>query len=194
MSLTLLPLPATPSDQPAIDALLDRSFSLIRRTKSSYRLREGSAALPGLSFVMRAGDRVVGCISFWPLKVGLAGHDAILLGPLAVDPDCQGQGLGLALMRHGLALAKAQGHGLVVLVGDAPYYAKVGFKPLPDQTILMPGPVDRARFLYLELKPGALTGASGLLLAPWRHDGILTALAAPHGGENEEQPRQRQQG
>jgi predicted N-acetyltransferase YhbS len=176
MTSSLSPVPATAADQPAIDALLDRCFGLTRRTKSSYRLREGSAAVPGLSFVVRDGAALVAAISFWPVKIGLAGHEALLLGPLAVDPGLQGRGLGLMLMRHGLALAKAQGHGLVVLVGDAPYYAKVGFAPLPHEAILMPGPLNRARFLHLELKPGALAGASGLMLPPWRHDDIIARL------------------
>lgn len=176
MSPSFSPLPETAADRPAIDALLDQSFGLSRRTKASYRLREGGAAAPGLSLVVRDGADLLGCISFWPVKIGLAGHDALLLGPLAVAKGFQGKGLGLGLMRHGLALAKAKGHGLVVLVGDLPYYARAGFQRLPHEAILMPGPLDRTRFLYLELQPGALTGVAGLMLPPWRYTQILEQL------------------
>ena len=81
-------------------------------------------------------------------------------------------------MREGLARANAQGHALVLLVGDEPYYAKVGFRKLPEGLIGLPGPFDPNRFLYLELKPGALAGVSGMASA---------ALAVPHGAEPQEQ-------
>ena len=85
-------------------------------------------------------------------------------------------------MREGLARARAQGHGLVLLVGDEPYYAKVGFAKLPQGLISLPGPVDPDRFLYLELKPGALAGVSGLAHVP-----ASAAFAVPHGAEGQQQ-------
>lgn len=159
------------ADHDAIEHLLDLAFGLDRRTKSSYRLREGNHAAPGLSLVAR--DRqggLAGTISFWPLAIGDEGKPALLLGPLAVDPQHQGQGIGLALMREGLARAEAEGHGLVILVGDEPYYSKVGFRKLPEGLLIMPGPVNPERFLYRELKPGALAGLSGVVLPPFRYD------------------------
>ena len=72
-------------------------------------------------------------------------------------------------MREGLARAEAKGHGLVILVGDEPYYAKVGFHKLPAGLLIMPGPVDPNRFLYRELNPGALAGMAGVVLPPFRH-------------------------
>lgn len=173
----------TAHDHDAIEHLLDLAFGSDRRSKTSYRLREGNLAVPGLSLVTRdPGVGVSGSISFWPLAIGQERSPALLLGPLAVHPDRQGLGIGIALMREGLARARLQGHGLVLLVGDEPYYAKVGFARLPEGLIGLPGPVDPARFLYLELTPGALAGVSGLARAPGS-----AAFAVPHAAESEQQ-------
>lgn len=173
----------TSHDHDAIEHLLDLAFGTDRRSKTSYRLREGNAAIPGLSLVTRdTGVNISGTISFWPLAIGARQAPALLLGPLAVHPDRQGLGIGIALMREGLARARALGHGLVLLVGDEPYYAKVGFARLPEGLISMPGPVDPARFLYLELQPGALAGVSGLTQVPGS-----APLAVPHGAERQQQ-------
>jgi predicted N-acetyltransferase YhbS len=183
------------SDHDAIEVLLDAAFGLGRRTKSSYRLREGNVAVPGLSLVARdpAGG-LAGNISFWPLAIGEAGTPALLLGPLAVDPGHQGLGIGLALMREGLARAQAQGHRLVILVGDEPYYSKVGFHRLPEGRLIMPGPVDPNRFLYRELRPHALDGVSGVVLPPFRHAEHLAALAIPHAAQHQQQHAEACQG
>jgi predicted N-acetyltransferase YhbS len=187
--------PALPSDHAATEHLLDLAFGLARQTKTSYRLREGNTVIDGLSFVVRdAGLGLAGAISFWPLKIGRSGTDALLLGPLAVHPDRQNLGIGLALMRTGLDKAKALGHRLVILVGDEPYYARVGFKRVPAGLIEMPGPVDPARLLYLELVAGELELADGLVLPPHRYEEVSAAFAVPHRGEAEQQEAQAQQG
>jgi predicted N-acetyltransferase YhbS len=100
----------------------------------------------------------------------------------------------MMLMREGLKRAETMGHGLVLLVGDEPYYGRLGFKRLPHDLLLMPGPLNRARFLYLELKPGALQPAAGLILPPWRHAELSAALAVPHGAHRQQQGRKTQQG
>jgi predicted N-acetyltransferase YhbS len=175
-------------DQPAIEHLLDLSFGIDRRTKTSYRLREGSHAAEGLSLVIRDdGVGIAGAISFWPLAIGGEGAPALLLGPLAVHPERQNLGIGLALMREGLARAKALGHRLVILVGDEPYYARAGFKKLPRGLLMMPGPTNPDRFLYLELQPGALDGVSGMVLPPHRYNEKSAAFAIPHGAGEQQQ-------
>jgi len=161
---------AAQADSAAVETLLDLSFGLSRRTKTSYRLREGNMAIDGLSLVVRDKDvGLSGTISFWPLKIGEAGTDALLLGPLAVHPARQNLGIGLALMQEGIARAKQLGHRLMLLVGDQPYYARVGFQKVPINQLILPGPVDPERFLYLELKDGALDEAQGLVLPPHRY-------------------------
>lgn len=173
----------TPQDHEQIEHLLDLAFGTGRRSKTSYRLREGNSAVPGLSLVTRdSGVGVSGTISFWPLAIGAQESSALLLGPLAVHPARQGLGIGLTLMQEGLARARAQGHGLVLLVGDEPYYSKVGFARLPAGLVVMPGPVDPDRFLFLELSPGALQGVSGPVKVP-----ASAAFTVPGGAESQEQ-------
>jgi predicted N-acetyltransferase YhbS len=170
-------------DHDAIEHLLDLSFGSDRHSKTSYRLRNGNRAAPGLSLVVRdSGVGISGTISFWPLAIGAGETPALLLGPLAVHPDRQGRGIGLALMREGLSRARAQGHGLVMLVGDEPYYSKVGFRKVPAGLITLPGPVDPERLLFLELKTGALQHASGQAHVP-----KSAAFAIPHGAEGQKQ-------
>lgn len=173
----------TSQDHDPVEHLLDLAFGSGRHSKTSYRLREGNRAVAGLSLVTRDdGVGISGTISFWPLAIGPGQAPALLLGPLAVHPDRQGLGIGLALMREGLERARALGHGLVLLVGDEPYYARVGFARLPNGLIGLPGPVDPARFLYLELRPGALAGVEGLARVP-----DSAPLAVPHAAKGHEQ-------
>jgi predicted N-acetyltransferase YhbS len=157
----------TPSDAPQIEALLDRAFGSGRRAKTAQRLRDGLRPAEGLALVARDldapwGERLVGTLTFWDILAGPA-TPALLLGPLAVDADYRSQGLGRALILRGLDLARALGHRAVILVGDAPYYGRFGFRHAPVERLAMPGPVDRARFLGLELEPGALTHVAGIL-------------------------------
>jgi predicted N-acetyltransferase YhbS len=180
--------PTKESDQPLIEQLLDIAFGIERRVKTSYRLREGSTPADGLSLVVRDAEvGLAGSISFWPLAIGSAGTPALLLGPLVVHPKRQNLGVGLTLMREGLGLAKGLGHRFVILVGDAPYYARVGFQKLPEDQLLMPGPVDPKRFLYVELFPGALQGMQGLVLPPYRFAEISVPFAVPHQAERQKQ-------
>lgn len=162
-------MPEAAADAAEVDSLLDQCFGLGRRTKTTYRLREGERPVAGLSFVARDVDsRLVGAISFWRVLIGEAGTPALLLGPLAVTPQRQGIGIGRALMAAGLGGARARGERLVILVGDEPYYGRVGFRRVPKDRLLLPGPVDAERLLYLELEPGAIEMASGLVLSPRR--------------------------
>ena len=153
----------TAFDVPARERLLDRAFGRKRRRKTSERLREGRLPSEGLAFTaVDENGKLVGTIRLWDVLAGSAGH-ALLLGPLAVDCEAQGQGIGAALMRHAIAEAKLRGHQAIILVGDEPYYARFGFAHGPVADLHLPGPVERERFLGLELVPGALDGAEGLV-------------------------------
>jgi predicted N-acetyltransferase YhbS len=161
--------PLTAADQPAVDQLLDQAFGLNRRTKTSYRLREGNSAVAELSFAVRDDDvGLAGIISYWPLKIGAAGTNALLLGPLAVHSQRQNRGIGKMLMLQSLQLAKSYGHALVILVGDAPYYERVGFSQIPVGQLQLPGPFDPKRFLALELTVNSLQAAKGMVLPAHR--------------------------
>ncbi len=138
----------TPEDSWEVEALLDSAFGTERLALSSYRLRTGVSHLLALSAV--AHDQLgilCGAIRFWPVKVGM--HDSLLLGPIAVHPTRQGEGLGGILMRAGLHRAERDGWQHVLLVGDAPYYRRFGFAVAAD--IHFPPPTDPQRVLYLSL-------------------------------------------
>lgn len=176
---------ASTADSTEIEPLLDACFGLARRTKTTYRLREGERAVAA-HVAREPSGRLIGANSFWDLRIGGAGDAALLLGPLAVAPDLRGKGVGRALMRHGIAEARELGHRLIILVGDEPYYARVGFRQVPQGKLLLPGPVDPARLLYLELVPGALEAVSGLVLGPRRFNGLRDTTwrpAARAGGQ-----------
>ena len=190
MAATFLIEPTQASDIARIETLLDLTFGIDRRVKTSYRLREGNSAAKGLSLVVRDADvGIAGSINFWPLAIGANGIPALLLGPLVVNPLRQNMGVGLALMREGLSRAKMMGHQLVILVGDAPYYARVGFQTLPEGQLILPGPVDLQRFLYLEMVKGALAKVHGLLLPPYRYAEISSGLRGSTSGTPQEAMR-----
>ena len=159
--------PQTAADLPAIDDLLDKAFGPGRHAKASYRLREGSAEVPGLSLVAETPDGgLIGSIRYWPVAAHAAdGTETplLLLGPLVVRPDLQGKGVGLRLMADTLAEAAKRGHRLVILVGDLSYYARAGFALVPPRQVRMPHPYDPARLLWRELVPGASDGVCGVL-------------------------------
>jgi predicted N-acetyltransferase YhbS len=149
-------------DVEARDALLDRCLGLGRFQKASERLREGRLPARDLAFVASDRDRVVGTVRLWNVSAGPS-RPALLLGPLAVHADHRGRGIGGALMEHALASAKQLGHRAVLLVGDAPYYERFGFSAAATGSLWMPGRYDADRFLAVELQPGALAGARGLV-------------------------------
>src|SRR3984893_15913117 len=159
------------SDVVAREALLDACFGENRHMRSCQRLRDGRAPAEGLALsVMRQG-RLVGTLRLWHVSAGDV--PALVLGPLAVDPSCRELGVGISLMKHALAAAKQRGHGAVVLLGDAPYYARFGFSALKAGELSLPGPFERDRLLGLELREGALDGASGMI--------VPTGMAAAQG-------------
>ena len=149
-------------DVEARERLLDAAFGDTRFAKTCERLRETNRAAAGLSLVAVKQGRLVGTLRLWPVVTG-HGRSALLLGPLAVDAAERSAGIGARLIRLAIKRARRAGHTAIVLVGDAPYYARFGFSPDLTQSLDLPGPVDRARFLGLELVPGALSGASGVL-------------------------------
>ena len=141
-----------------VEALYDLCFAPGREALSSYRLRDGVPPVAALSRVARDDLGVVGgAIRYWPVRGGQA--EALLLGPIAVHPTRQGEGLGGLLMQDSLAAAKAAGWARVLLVGDAPYYGKFGFRRLDG--IRMPPPTNPDRVLGLDLVPGAWAPIAG---------------------------------
>jgi predicted N-acetyltransferase YhbS len=150
------------NDIDAREALLDASFGSERFEKTSERLREGRLPADGLALAATVGERLVGTVRLWNVTLGPS-RPSLLLGPLAVDCTLRSAGIGGQLMRAALGRAKDEGHASVILVGDEPYYRRFGFGVAKMDKLWMPGALDRARFLGLELVPGALDGARGLV-------------------------------
>jgi predicted N-acetyltransferase YhbS len=157
--------PEAAGDAAAIERLHERTFGPGRFSRTAYRLRERRGHKRELSFTARVGTLLVGSIQLTPVRIGEA--KALLLGPLTVEPPFRGRGVGKALIERALAEAKSQGHGLVMLVGDEPYYGKHGFKKVPTRQVLLPGPVDYERVLVAELASGAFDGVAGLMQTDW---------------------------
>jgi predicted N-acetyltransferase YhbS len=148
----------TPADRGEVEALYDLCFAPGRTALSSYRLRDGVDPVAPLCLTLRDdAGAVVGAIRYWPVRVG--GTPALLLGPVAVHPIRQGEGLAGLLIRDSLARATALGHRRVMLVGDLPYYRRFGFARLDGVT--MPPPTNPDRVLGLALVPGAWDGVVG---------------------------------
>ena len=157
--LTFTLAPETPGDEEAIARLNERVFGPGRFARTAYRVRETTAADLSLSFVARVGPLLVGANAMTPILIGEA--PAYLLGPLIVEPVFRSRGIGEALVNASLEAARAAGARLAILVGDEPYYGRMGFKPTPPGRIVLPGPVDPARLLHCELAAGALEAVRG---------------------------------
>ncbi len=163
LSLTILT--EKPEDADAIERLHERTFGPGRYARTAFRIREKMAHRLDLSYTARIGTLLVGSVRLTSVCVG--DTPALLLGPLTIEPPFRDKGIGKAMMERALKDAKEKGHKLVVLVGDEPYYARVGFKRAPSGTVTMTGPVDPARMLVAELVEGAFKGVTGVIRPDW---------------------------
>jgi predicted N-acetyltransferase YhbS len=172
-----------PSDVAAREALLDIAYGDVRFIKPSERLRKGRKPADGLSFVAVEHGRIVGTVRLWPVTAGQV-IPCLLLGPLAVHPDCRNRGIGAALMRRAMSAACRHSHAAVLLVGDASYYGRFGFSAEAAGPLRLPGLDNQQRLLAHEFKPGALTAARGAIHAApharsaTRKPAVATASAA----------------
>lgn len=152
----------TDEDWWEVEALYDTCFAPGRELLSSYRLRDGVPKVQDLCLIARDEEGVLAAaIRFWPIRIGAGEHRALLLGPIAVHPTRQGEGLGGMLMTEAMAEAVRLGWDRVMLVGDAPYYSRFGFEKLDH--VQMPPPTNPDRVLGIALRPGAWDGVEGLV-------------------------------
>jgi predicted N-acetyltransferase YhbS len=163
LSLTILT--ESPDDAGPIDRLHERTFGPGRYARTAYRIREQIAHRLDLSFTARIGTLLVGSVRLTSVRIGET--PALLLGPLTIEPPFRDRGIGKILMERALDDARQKGHRLVILVGDEPYYARVGFKRVQKGLVTLVGPVDPARLLVRELIDGAFAGVSGLVQPDW---------------------------
>lgn len=151
--------PEQPSDDPAIEALQHAAFGPGAYARAAFRVREQAPHVRALSFLTELDGAPIASVRLTPIDVG--GAHGLLLGPLVVDPSHKWLGYGKALMRRAVAEAATAGWPFIILVGDAPYYGPFGFNPLPPKRVTLPGPVDPARLLVAELRPGAVEALNG---------------------------------
>lgn len=158
--------PMTPADIPLVAALHDRVFGPGRFARTAYRVREAMPddAVSPFCRLTASRDGLVAAVRMSEISIG-GRAGALLLGPLVVAPEYENQGFGRALVRDAVEAARTAGIELVVLIGDAPYYGRLGFHPAPPGTVTFPGPVDPRRILVNELTDGALVRFQGCVSA-----------------------------
>lgn len=164
MSPPLVIRKALPQDIPEISRLHAHVFGPGRFARSAYRVREGKGHLSRYCLVAHLGGQLVASLRMTEITIGGRPGGA-LLGPVAVDPDHRGLGLGTKLMKEALAAARSGGTSIVVLVGDVPYYGRFGFNTVPPGQIAFPGPVNPARILACGFEDGAITNYRGVIAA-----------------------------
>lgn len=153
-----------PEDGPEVEWLFDLAFAPGRGALSSYQLRQGVAPIAQLCTVARDEyDVLAGAVRYWPVRIGTAGAPALLLGPIAVHPTRQGEGLGALLMAESLDIAAELGWTRVLLVGDAPYYSRFGFSRDLTGNLDFPAPYNPERLLGLALRDGAFDNCPGMV-------------------------------
>lgn len=161
LSYQVRPLDTVPGE--VVEQLLDAAFGPDRHRRTAYRLRAGTEAIATLSAAaLDPAGRLIGSIQCWPVALfaGTAAHPMTLVGPVAVAPALQGQGIGRALMAHMLAAADDHGEQALVLIGDPPYYGRFGFSAAATGGWTLPGPFERHRLLA-RLAPGTQLPRSG---------------------------------
>lgn len=148
----------SPDDWWEVEALFDTAFAPGREALSSYRLRDGVEPVSDLCHILRDDDEsLAAAVRYWPVRIGA--RSALLLGPIAVHPIHQGEGLGGYLIEE--SLARATGWERVILVGDEPYYRRFGFARLSG--VEMPPPTNPDRVLGRALAPGAWDDVRGAI-------------------------------
>lgn len=161
----------TAEDWWEVEALYDLCFAPGREALSSYRLRDDVPAIAQLCLVARDADQTLAAaIRYWPVRV--ADRDALLLGPIAVHPTRQGEGLGGFVIRESLAIALSLGWHRVLLIGDAPYYKRFGFEKIDDVTL--PPPTNPDRVLGHSLIKNAWDDVRGSVVK-YASDGHVTS-------------------
>ena len=165
---TIIPLDSV--DPALVEALLDRAFEPARHTRTAYKVREGVDWLPALSFAaLDQEQHLVGTVQCWPVALtdpSSKRHPLIMVGPVAVLPENQGEGFGKALMTAALGAISPASPLPQVMIGDPEYYERFfGFSAAPTRGWTLPGPWDPDRLLCRTERPESLPREGRL--GPW---------------------------
>ncbi len=144
-----------PQHADAIEALYDRTFGPGHFAKTAERLREGNASVPDVSRVAIWNGQVIGVCRVWPITVGSGEVSTLFIGPVAVDPDFQGQRLGLTVTGEALEAATLAGWGAALIIGAPSYFGELGFERVAHDRFTFPGPQDMARVMVRDLAVSA---------------------------------------
>ncbi len=159
-------IPETPElHADAIEALYDKTFGPGHFAKTAERLREGTVSLPALSRVAIQDGKLIGACRIWPIEIGEARVAAIFVGPVAVDPDFQGQRLGLSVTGEALEAATKARWSAAILIGAPDYFGELGFETARHGQLSLPGPQDPTRIMVRKLA-GDAEGLSGHVRVP----------------------------
>ncbi len=151
-------VPETPAEHAqAIEALYDRTFGPGHFAKTAERLREGTTSLPDLTRVAVNAGRVIGVCRLWPIEVGADRRPAVFVGPVAIDPDQQGQRLGLTVTGEALEAATKAGIPAALIIGAPTYFGEIGFEQVASDRFQFPGPQDMSRVMVRDLARSAST-------------------------------------
>ena len=152
----------TENDKQEVEDLLDLVFSPSRKNLSSYSLRKNVPKISTLSFVAKNNKgSIVGIIRNWPIFIESRKNLSLLMGPIAVHPTFQGEGLGSYLINYSIKESRKYGWERAVLIGDIQYYKSFGFFQQNDNKIDFPSPTDPERILLLEIKNNSFDGIKG---------------------------------
>ena len=152
-------------DHIEVEQLLDLVFTPRRKLLSSYQLRSSANKVNKLSYVIKdSSNSVVGSIRFWKIKIYNNSSKGLLLGPLAIHPTYQSEGLGERLILNCIERASAGNWNWVILVGDLDYYSKFGFSKKPTRGISLGDGLDNTRLLGLDINESFLNEAIGILI------------------------------
>ena len=149
----------------AIEALYDKTFGPGHFAKTAERLRERNTSIPSINRVAVQDGKVIGACRVWPISVGDGIISALFIGPVAIDPDFQGQRLGLSVTGEALEAATKAGWGAAVIIGSPRYFGELGFSVVASDSFVFPGPQDMSRVMVRPLASD-VEGLSGRVTAP----------------------------
>jgi predicted N-acetyltransferase YhbS len=150
-------------DREAITDVNTQAFGRKAEAELVERIRQSIGFFPELSLVAERAGRIVGHALFSGVAVQkeTGRLDVLALGPIAVVPDVQRQGIGGRLIRAGLEIGAQAGFPAVVLIGHPTYYPRFGFTPAGRHGLKLTFEVPDDVFMAIPLRPAGLDELAG---------------------------------